>query len=379
MGTKKRGQNEPSIYRRSDGRWCASLTVGYRSGKQIRKAVYGSSREEVASRLASLQRAKVEGIPASNDRITTEQFLRQWLVTVEPNVAYKTYVSYEQIVRLHLIPCLGKTPLAKLSVEKIQAFLNNKLRDREISARTVAYTRRLLSMALKKAVVWNLCPRNNAVLTDAIKVPAFKIEPMAPDDARRILEAIRGHRWEAVFIVALASGMRAGEVLALHWKDVDLKEGILFVRQKLQRQNGKLTLDEPKSEHSKRYLRLPQVAIQALKAHRSAQNQLKLLAGEKWKGTDFIFTTSIGTPIDICNLDKEWLKILQGAELPRIRIHDLRHGFATLLLAKGANIKTISDALGHSQVSFTLKTYAHVGDALKQEAADKMDQVLGLE
>lgn len=181
----------------------------------------------------------------------------------------------------------------------------------------------------------------------------------------------------ALFTVALALGLRQGEALGLQWDAVDLQAGVLHVRVALQRTGKKWHLVEPKSARSRRAIVLPRVAIVALRAHRVRQKRERLLAGGNWQETGFVFTTRVGTPIEPSNLTKEFKRVLKQAEVPDVRFHDLRHTAATFLLAQGVDPRTIMETLGHSQISLTLNTYAHVLPSLQREAADRMNRLLG--
>ena len=173
-------------------------------------------------------------------------------------------------------------------------------------------------------------------------------------------------------------GLRLGEVLGLQWKDVDLDRQFLSILRALQRLDGGVQLVEPKSERSRRQLPLSGVVMQALVRHRATQNRERLVAGSRWASTDFVFTSTIGTPLDAANVRKDFHRILEKAELPRMRVHDLRHSFATLLLALGEHPKVVQEMLGHSQVSLTLDTYSHLIPSLglKERAVERLDSVL---
>jgi len=170
--------------------------------------------------------------------------------------------------------------------------------------------------------------------------------------------------------------LRLGEALGLRWADVDLEAGELHVRQALQRIDGELQFVEPKSERSRRTVALPEVAVKVLKRHRNRQRKERLKAGSWWNKSGLVFTSTVGTALDERNVRKAFKAILRGGKLPTIRIHDLRHTCASLLLAQDVNPRVVMETLGHSQVSLTLDTYSHVLPPLQQEAAREMDAVL---
>ncbi len=235
----------------------------------------------------------------------------------------------------------------------------------------------VLRRALKQALKWELVARNAAQLVDAPRVAQREIESFTPEQAKTFLDAIRGDRLEALYSVALAVGLRKGEILGLKWSDVDLDKRTLTVRASLQRINGALILVEPKSRQSRRTVALPRTVTDALRPHRARQFQERLLACSLWQDHGLVFPTTIGTPMDTRNLTRHFKRALQGAGLPLRRFHDLRHSCASLLLAQGVHPRVVMEILGHSQISLTMNTYSHVIDELQHEAAAQIDAVLG--
>jgi len=330
----KRGQNEGSITKRKDGRWIARLTVGYEGGKQKRKCIYGRTREEVAGKLAVALKAKQDGLPVSNDRITFGQFLDKWLEdSVKPSVRPRTCVSYEQLIRVHVVPTLGKIKLAKLSPGDIQTLLNRKLKD-GLAPASVRKMHAVIRRALQVAYKWELVPRNVATLANPPRVKHFEVKPLSQEQTSAFLNAVKGDRLEALYTVAIALGLRRGEALALRWEDINLEAGTLRVCHTLQNlKGGGWTLAEPKSRNSRRTLGLPQFASAALRDHRKRQLEEKMLAGPQWQDHGFVFTTPAGTPLDGQNFYHRCFKpLLKKSGLPDIRFHDLRHSCASLLL-----------------------------------------------
>jgi len=201
---------------------------------------------------------------------------------------------------------------------------------------------------------------------------------MTIEETKAFLTACKGNRLEALFTVALAMGLRQGEALGLQWEDIDWESGVLRVRQSLQRINRKLVLNELKTKSSRRDLPLIDVVANSLRAHRSRQLAERLAAGKDWQDTGFVFTTMIGTPLDARNVVSSYHRVLVDAGLELRRFHDLRHGCATLLLAQGVPIKTVSDILGHSQISITADIYGHVVPEAHRAALQSMDKALAI-
>jgi integrase len=372
----KRGHNEGSIYKRADGRWAGTLTLGYENGKRRRKTYYGDTRKEVQEQLTAALRAQQQGLPITSDRQTVGNYLERWLTdSHRATIRTKTYVSYRYIIHSHLIPSLGRVVLSKLVPLDIQEFLNAKLAS-GLSARTVQYCHAVLRAALEQAVRWDLVPHNVAKLVKAPRVRRSEIRPLDPEQAYRLLDVVRGHRLEALYTVALAIGLREGEALGLRWEDVDLAAGTISVRVALQRLQGALRLEEVKSAGSRRLITLPHVAVSTLEAHRIRQTQEQAMLGAKWPESGLVFTSTRGTPLEPRNIVGTFHRMLAQAGLPHKRFYDLRHTCATLLLVQGVHPRVVMEILGHSQISLTMNTYSHVVPTLQKEAARRMDDLL---
>jgi len=374
----KRGQNEGSIYKRKDGIWAACLNLGWQGSKRKRKYFYGKTRAEVQEKLTAALRNRQLGLPVTSDKITFGQYLERWLEeAARPSLRPRTFVNYEQLVRVHIAPVLGRIKLAKLSPADIQTLYNRKLKE-GLSPSSVRKIHAVIRRSLQVAYKWELVPRNVATLTNPPRQEHFEVNPLLPEQARAFLEAAKGDRLEALYTVAMGLGLRRGEVLALRWEDVDMDAGTLRVRHALQNlKGGGWTLAEPKSRNSRRTLGLPQFVIQALGGHRRRQLEEKMQAGQLRQDHGFIFTTPAGTPLDGQNFyHRQFKPLLKKACLPDIRFHDLRHSCASLLLAQGVSPRVIMETLGHSQISLTMNTYSHVMPVLMREAADKMDAIL---
>jgi integrase len=234
----------------------------------------------------------------------------------------------------------------------------------------------VLRRALGQAVRWGVLARNVAALVDPPKQTHHELSPLAPEECRLLLDHIRGEPLEALYVLALSTGLRQGELLGLKWVDVELESARLTVRRALGRTVDGIGFVEPKTPGSRRSIGLPNIAASALKEHRRRQLEQRLLVGASWRDLDLVFCSQIGTPLDGSNLTHRFQRILAAAGLPRRRFHDLRHSAATLLLVQGVSPRVVQELLGHSSVTLTLGTYSHVVPALKREAADRMDDIL---
>ena len=371
----RRGPNEGTIRKRKDGRWEARFVVTLTDGRRQRRSYLGRTRAAVAAKLRDAAQAESNGVAASDASLTFGGFLDQWLAeAAKPSVRPSTYKSYAHIVRVHLQPGLGHLPLTRLSPMQMQGFLNAKTTE-GLSPRTIAYIRAVARQALGQAERWGLVSRNVAKLADPPRVPRRPVHPLDVDEVRVFLQAIEGDRLEALYLAAIGTGLRQGEMLGLAWADVDLKAATLTVRHALQRVEGTLILVEPKSATSHRTIALPGFVVNALRVHRSRQREARLRAGSRWHDDPrhLIFRTTIGTPLDGITVTRRFQLLLKSAGLRHQRFHDLRHACASLLLAQGVAPRVVMEVLGHSQISLTMGTYAHVGPALGRSAADGLD------
>jgi integrase len=200
---------------------------------------------------------------------------------------------------------------------------------------------------------------------------------LSPDQARSLLEAAQGDRFEALYVLALSTGMRQGELLALKWPNVNLDARHLAVRSTLRRADEGFEFNEPKTARSRRQVSLTLAAVAALKRHRARQLEERLRQ-PYWQDANLVFASEVGTPVEATNLIRRSFRpLLLRAGLPQIRFHDLRHTAATLLLGQGVHPKVASEMLGHSSISITLDLYSHVTPTMQQTAVDALDAVLG--
>lgn len=368
----KRANGEGTIYKRGDGRWCASVTLD--GGR--RKSFYGERREDVARKLSTALKAHQDGLPLPAERQTVAQYLASWLESVRPSLRFRTYQKYEELVRLHALPVLGRIALARLGPQHLQRLYTDRLEAGQ-SPTSVRHLHALLHRALGQAMRWGLLARNVADLVTAPKGQRREMMALAPEQARALIEAAADDRLEALYVLALTTGMRQGELLALRWRDIDLTAGTVQVRGSLQRLPDGLSIVEPKTASSRRHVAITKTAVGALRRHRAAQAEERLSLGAAWEDSDMVFANEIGRPIEVRNLiRRSFLPLLKRAELPRIRFHDLRHTAATLLLGQGVHPKVVAEMLGHSRISTTLDLYSHVTPTMQRQATEALDAVL---
>jgi integrase len=371
MPRKRRGRGEGAIYQREDGLWVCSLSLGYDgNGKRRRRTVYGATKKEVQDKLGKLRDDAAAGIVGPADRQRLSDYLTRWLEdTARPTIRRNTHASYEQVIRLHINAHVGGVRLPDLSPAHVQG-LYGAMEKAGASPRMRQLAHAVLRRALKQAVRWGLILRNPCDAVEPPRVPKREMSVYGPDEVQRLLAAAEGHRLEALFVLAVATGLRQGELFGLQWPDIDLEAGSLCVRRQLEERDGKLALTEPKSEKGRRRVELPAFAVEALWRHKARM----LAEGLLDRADRTIFCDSRGGFLRKSNFVRQVFKpLLKAASLPDIRFHDLRHTSATLLLAQGVHPKVVQERLGHSQISLTLDTYSHVLPGLQREAASKLD------
>jgi integrase len=376
--TSRRGRGEGSVFQRADGRWCGVIDLGWVDGRRARKSVYGTTRKETHERLMAAQRAIGSGLLPAPDRMTVETYLTDWLQSARTTIRPSTFASYEAIVRVHLVPGIGRIPLVKLTVADVERMLRAKSAT-DLSPRRVAMIRGVLRRALGRAVKHRLIAANVAALADPPKQERHEIHPLTPEQATVLLESIKGHRLEGLFVTALTTGLRSGELRALRWADVDLDARSLSVEAGLAKIDGRWQRIPPKSSAGRRMVPLLDRTVTALREHRLRQLTDRIAAGSEWVGNawDLVFVSDVGTPLDASNVVHAYQLALKRAGLPRQRFHDARHSVATFWLAAGVPARVVADMLGHSQVSLTLNVYTHVLPTLRRDAANALDAILG--
>jgi integrase len=365
---RKRGNGEGSIYRTKSGLWRGSYWVATAKGLK-RRYVSGKTRQECSQKLTKAMADRDDGLIFDAGSQTVGEYLERWVKDVQGTVRQSTYEGYEYAVRPHIAPALGRLKLRDLTPIHVRSFYRDRL-DSGLAPATVHKLHAVLHKALKAAVADDLVPRNAAAGLKLPRITREEIDPLREEEARRLLEAARGDRLEALYILALNTGMRQGELLALKWDDADLENGLLRVRRTLTHANKAFILGEPKTKNSRRTIRLAKSAVDALQAHLSRQLAEIERMGSLYQPGGLIFATEAGTIINPSNLrNRSFKPLLTRAGLRPIRFHDFRHTCATLLLSKNINPKVGSEMLGHASISITLDIYSHLLPDMQEKAA----------
>lgn len=384
---KRRANGEGTIYQRVDGRYEGKLWALTTAGTLKRVSVYGRTWEECHGQFVDLQARTLKGVPVASVEQKLDQYLEYWLEQVaRPSVRPLTYRTYAMYVRRHLKPALGSKKLSKLTARDVRTFVNVKRGDisrsprqakqgSALSPRTVFHLHAVLRNALDHAVREDLITRNVAKQVRVTAGERVEPEPWSVDEARAFLKAVRDDRWYALYAVALSLGLRRGEALGLRWADVDFDANVLRIRQTLQRQGGVLRTATPKTRRSMRTLPLLGGLADVLREH--WERQQREAADGGWDVTGFVFTTRRGTPIQPDELSRQFAATCERAGVRRIRLHELRHTCASLLLAQGVPPRVVMEILGHSGLDMTMNVYGHVMLDSQRDALRGLDNLLG--
>ena len=371
------------IRKRGQRSWAIVLDLGRdANGKRRQKwhSVKGTKRD-AERELARLLNDLNTGGYVEPTRMLVRDYLEKWLEVARTKVAPKTYERYEEIVRLHLAPALGHHQLAKLHSLHIESYYAEALVSGRrngrggLSAQTVVHHHRVLHRALKQAVQHLLIARNPC---DAVEPPRpEKAEVRVVDEAQaaELLHSLKGTRLFAPTILALVTGMRRGELLALTWPDIDMENQVMSVRRSLQQTNEGVSVKMPKSGRG-RTIALPPIAVEALSRHKAEQAQERLALGPAYENNGLVFARADGSAWPPDSFTSAFAAALRKAKLPHLNFHALRHSHATMLLKSGINPKVVSERLGHAKVGTTLDIYSHVLPGMQEEAAQRIDSAL---
>lgn len=377
--TKRNAQGAGSIRERKDGLWEARYTVGRNpaTGKQVRRSVYGKTQQEVRKKLTAITSDLDNGVFTEPSKLTFGNWLKIWLDEYCVSIKPRTKSLYENCIEYRIKPFLGSVKLQKLKPAMIQKFYNDALNGKQdnkkaISPKTVKNLHGIVHKALQQAVEIGYIKLNPAAVCVLPKVQKAKINPMDEQQTKLFIKAIANEPLRRLFLVALFTGMREGEVIGLTWDNIDLKNGTIYITQQLQRHDGEYKLMPPKNSKSRLIVPAPYI-MDILKEEQTAQKENRLKAGPLWENKNgFVFTNAIGGHYSQQYVHKKFKNVVQSIEMPSLRFHDLRHTYAVAAIMAGDDIKTVSENLGHASVAFTLDIYGHVTDEMRQSSAERM-------
>ena len=381
---KRRARGEGSIRQRKDGTWEARFITGVDpgTGKDIRKSVYAKTQKEVRKKMTEAIAALDREDYREPCKMTLAQWLDIWSTEYLKNVKPRTLESYLCQIKNHIKPNLGAVKLEALSTHAIQVFYNHLGEGRDskpgLSPKSIKIVHGVLHKALEQAVAIGYLRFNPADACTLPRVVRKDLEPLDEDATVRFMEAVKGHQYEAVFLVTLFTGMRQGEVLGLSWDCVDFAKGTITINKQLQKAPGGGSVYNliPTKNSKGRTVTPAPFVMDLLRPKRRQQTEWRLKAGPLWTDSGLVFTNELGGHLMPHTVYHNYKKIVAGIGLPNARFHDLRHSYAVAAIRSGDDIKTVQGNLGHATAAFTLDVYGHVTDQMKRESANRMQQYI---
>jgi integrase len=371
------------IIKRGDKTWVVRIFTGRDSkGKRnyLNKTIKGN-KKDAETYLNKTMTEISSGTFVEASPLTIDSYLEKWLTTAaRPRLRDNTYREYGGLIDRYIKPVLGEKRLSDVRPLDVQAFYSS-LSEKGLSPRTVRFTHSVLASAFKQAVRWRMLAHNPCDSVELPRKAGKEMQSLTPAEATAFLKEAASDRWYALFVLALATGLRPSEYFGLKWSDIDLKHGFVTVQRSLiwrSYKSGDWYFGEPKTPRSRRRIPLPASVSRALLEHRRCQAEERLKAGTTYQKLDLVFATGEGQPLIRLNvIQKHFKPILKRAELPdTLRLYDLRHTCATLLLAANENPKVVSERLGHASITLTMDVYSHVLPDMQQGASDKLESLL---
>lgn len=394
MSAKKaNGEGSINKYKNS---WRATLTVGRDdNGKLIRKQFYGKTKIEAINKMNDYKNKFNTGTLPSDEKITLQQWFKIWLFEYKSNELRPSSLSrYEGLYRNYIKnTSVGIIKLKDLKASNLQAYYNSLSREQNKSPNTIKSINKVLKASLSQAVIEQyifINPCNHVTLPKVSSKTEIKIFTL--DEQTRFIHALHGHRNRVLFLLALGTGLRVGELLGLKWSDINYENMELTVSRTMKRiskldiKNGtkvkgpktEIIEQKPKTEYSIRTVPIPSILIKELKLHNRIQNKEKVDAKDIYVDNNLVFPNEIGNPTDERNLTRSFKRILKKAGIEEKNFHSLRHTYATRLFEKEVALKTVSTLLGHSNIKITADIYTHVMPQEKIKAVEKINSLFSL-
>jgi len=375
-----------SIRKRSKKSWeiIYDLPADSLTGKRRQKSqTIAGTKRDAERALREIISSIEQGSYVKPNKITLGDWLRQWLKDyASMNITGRTQESYSSIVERHLIPALGRVPIAELSAQQIQNYYAEKIRKGRadgkggLSARSVIYHHRILSKALSYAVKMGVVVRNVANDAEPPRADRKTMNTLSLEEIKRFLDEASKTEYYAFFATLLYTGLRRGELLVLRWRNLDLENAKLVVVESGHKlDNGNYIIKEPKTAKSRRSVVLPNPLVELLEAYRADQELLRVQLGVTLYADDFVFIRPDGSAINPNAITLAFHRIIKKAGLKKIRLHDLRHTHATMMLQANINPKIVSERLGHANIGITLDIYSHVLPGMQEAAMEQFDRI----
>jgi integrase len=368
------------IVKRGENTWYVRIFLGRDANgkrKYFNKTIHGT-KKDAQKFLTAKTREKDLGVFIEPASMPLNEFLDRWLDEIAKNkLRERTFDNYESLLNCHVREKIGAKRLSDIQAYEVQK-LYNDMKKASYSPKTIRHVHNVLSSAFKQAVKWKMLMQNPCDLCELPRMEKVEMKYFNPKETAHFLEAAKDDKYFAVFLLAIETGMRPEEYLGLQWRDIDFNNKVLSVRRALVvKKGGGFIFTEPKTKKSRRNIPISNTLIKTLKAHRRKQLEERIKLGENYQVMDLVFASEIGTPLLHGNLLRRHFKpIRDNAKLPKIRLYDLRHTTATLLLLAGENPKVISERLGHASIVLTLDTYSHVLPSMQRTATSKIEKLM---
>lgn len=369
--TKKRGNHEGSVHRLPNSHWRGLIShEGHRLSK-----VFSTQREYIEWVRKNRNQVS-DGMSYASSQLTITEYMDGWLTIKKATRRYSTWLHYDWLVKGYINPTIGNIKLKDLRADHIQGLINQLLKS-GTGVYTVRKIHDVLKCALNQAVKQDVIMRNPANQVDPPPKPHKEMTILTESQVSQLLVAAKGHRLEALYHLAITTGMRESEVIALKWSDLDWTKQSLKVERQLERPHGEgIQFSAPKTAFGKRSIKLGSKSIEIMHKHYKRQQTERITAGEAWKEYDLIFPSMVGTPIHQCNLLDDFKRLLKQSGLPPFRFHDLRHTSASLMLNNDIPVIIVSRRLGHARASITSDVYGHLMPNMQDEAAEMIDDLV---
>ena len=367
-------QGNGTIRQRKDGRWEARITVGRNpsTGKQIQKSIYGKTQTEVSRKLRELCKEVDDGIYKEPVKYTVKDWAEIWLNEYTSNLKPLTVKQYTTYINNRIVKNMGSVKLTRLDTPIIQRFYN-QLTKEGLSPVTIKNIHSILHSMLETAVEVGYMRTNPSNICKLPKSEKKQIKPLENADISKLLEALKGDKYESLYTVDLFTGLRQGELLGLTWDCIDFKKGTMYIYRQLQFNKGSYYFTSLKNGKTRTIVLAPYV-LNILRNQKAWQAECQLKSYGMWNNKDdLVFTNELGGHLTQNYTYRHFKKIVSSIGIPDARLHDLRHTFAVSSLQSGNDVKTVQEALGHHTAAFTLDVYGHVTEEMRKASADRLE------